>query len=127
MSLYVEERPWGKFEVLSEGQRHKVKRITVNPGHRLSLQYHHHRSEHWIVVSGRGFVTRDDDVIPVKENQSVTIPRGAKHRIESLGPDPLVFIEVQCGDYLEEDDIVRVADDYHRVPESGPPPGGAER
>jgi mannose-6-phosphate isomerase-like protein (cupin superfamily) len=119
MSSYIEERPWGKFEILSEGEKHKVKRITVNPGHRLSLQYHHNRTEHWTVVAGQGVVTRNDEVIPVNENQSIVIPQTARHRIENTGTEPLVFIEVQYGTYLGEDDIVRVADDYHRVPESG--------
>lgn len=116
MSIYVEERPWGRFEVLTEADTHKVKRITVNPGHRLSYQYHHHRSEHWVVVAGSGVVIRDDDVIPVTANESVHIPAGAKHRIENTGTEPLVFIEVQYGTYLGEDDIVRLADDYQRIP-----------
>lgn len=116
MSRYVEERPWGKFEVLEKSDHYQIKRITVNPGHRLSLQYHHHRTEHWVIVAGSGQVTRGDEVIPVAANQSVVIPRGAPHRIENTGMEPLVFIEVQYGEYLGEDDIVRLADDYHRVP-----------
>lgn len=114
MSVYVEERPWGQFEILAEGERHKVKRITVNPGHRLSYQYHHHRCEHWVIVAGAGIVTRNDEAIPVRANQCLLIPQEAKHRIENTGAEPLVFIEVQFGEYLGEDDIVRVADDYQR-------------
>jgi mannose-6-phosphate isomerase len=121
MTLSVEQRPWGQFEVLSEADNHKVKRITVLPGHRLSYQYHRHRSEHWVIVAGSGVVTRDDEAIPVSANQSLHIPAGAKHRIENTGTDPLVFIEVQYGPYLGEDDIVRLADDYQRVPQ---PPSG---
>jgi mannose-6-phosphate isomerase-like protein (cupin superfamily) len=118
MSNYVEQRPWGKFEILSEGENHKVKRTTVNPGHRLSLQYHHNRTEHWTAISGSRVVTRNHEAIPITANQSVVIPQTARHRIENTGAEPLVFIEVQYGAYLGEDDIVRVADDDHRVPES---------
>ncbi|GBC82702.1 Mannose-1-phosphate guanylyltransferase 1 [bacterium HR10] len=126
MSRYVEERPWGKFEVLERADHYQIKRITVNPGHRLSLQYHHHRTEHWVIVAGSGRVTRGEEVIPVVANQSVVIPKGAPHRIENTGTEPLVFIEVQYGEYLGEDDIVRLADDYHRVPVAPAPEGASE-
>jgi len=116
MERYVEERPWGRFEVLEKADRYQIKRITVNPGHRLSLQYHRHRTEHWVIVVGVGRVTRGEEVISVSANQSVVIPKETPHRIENTGTEPLVFIEVQYGDYLGEDDIVRLADDYNRVP-----------
>lgn len=126
MSRYVEERPWGKFEVLEKADHYQIKRITVNPGHRLSLQYHHHRTEHWVIVAGSGRVTRGEEVIPVMANQSVVIPKGTPHRIENTGTEPLVFIEVQYGEYLGEDDIVRLADDYHRVPVAPAPEGASQ-
>ena len=92
----------------------QVKRITVRPGAKLSLQKHHHRSEHWTVVSGRALVTRDDEQVVLEPDQSIYIPLGAKHRLENTGTAPLVLIEVQCGDYLGEDDIVRFEDVYGR-------------
>ncbi|MBI4469514.1 MAG: phosphomannose isomerase type II C-terminal cupin domain [Acidobacteria bacterium] len=111
----VELRPWGSYQVLAEGEGYKVKRVTVHPAHRLSLQYHHRRSEHWVIVSGEAEVTRDAERIRLHPNESVHIPRGSRHRIGNCGTTLLVFIEVQCGDYLEEDDIVRLQDDYHRM------------
>lgn len=110
----VELRPWGSFEVLTEGAAYKVKRVTVLPGQRLSLQYHHRRSEHWVVVAGEAEVIRDDEEIRLRTDESVQIVKGQRHRIRNPGPGPLVFIEIQYGDYLGEDDIVRLADDYHR-------------
>ena len=107
-------RPWGWFESLVTGQRFQVKRIVVHPGAALSLQSHHHRSEHWIVVEGTARVTIDDDVMLVTENQSVYIPLGAVHRMENPGKVPMVLIEVQTGAYLGEDDITRYDDDYAR-------------
>ncbi|WP_210879637.1 mannose-1-phosphate guanylyltransferase/mannose-6-phosphate isomerase [Roseovarius autotrophicus] len=107
-------RPWGWFESLATGGRFQVKRIHVNPGAALSLQSHHHRSEHWIVVEGTATVTIDDKVQLVTENQSVYIPLGAVHRMENPGKVPMVLIEVQTGPYLGEDDIIRYQDVYAR-------------
>jgi len=108
-------RPWGTYEGIDVGDRYQVKRITVNPGAALSLQMHHHRAEHWIVVSGTAQVTRDDEVFLVSENQSTFIPIGTKHRLENKGTIPLEMIEVQSGSYLGEDDIVRFDDIYGRT------------
>ncbi len=107
-------RPWGWFESLATGGRFQVKRIHVHPGAALSLQSHHHRSEHWIVVEGTAKVTIDDKVLLVSENQSVYIPIGAVHRMENPGKVPMVLIEVQTGTYLGEDDIIRYEDIYAR-------------
>ncbi len=107
-------RPWGWFEGIALGQRFQVKRIHVHPGAALSLQSHHHRSEHWIVVAGTAKVTIDDEVQLVTENQSVYIPLGAVHRMENPGKVPMVLIEVQTGTYLGEDDITRYDDIYAR-------------
>lgn len=111
----IDHRPWGYFESLARGGRFQVKRIVVKPGAALSLQSHHHRSEHWIVVEGTARVTIDDDVRLVSENQSVYIPLGATHRMENPGKVELVLIEVQTGSYLGEDDIVRYEDVYARL------------
>jgi mannose-6-phosphate isomerase len=108
-------RPWGTFTVLEEGRGYKIKRIEVNPGHRLSLQMHHHRSEHWIVVSGTARVTCGDQEIIIGHNQSTYVPQCTLHRLENPGVIPLVIIEVQNGEYLGEDDIIRFQDDYSRV------------
>ena len=113
-SFPKDHRPWGWFESLVIGQRFQVKRIHVHPGAALSLQSHHHRSEHWIVVEGTAQVTIDDEVKLVTENQSVYIPLGAVHRMENPGKVPMVLIEVQTGTYLGEDDIVRYEDVYAR-------------
>ena len=110
----VDHRPWGWFETLVLADRFQVKRIHVNPGASLSLQSHHHRSEHWIVVAGTAKVTVDDTVRLVTENQSVYIPLGAVHRMENPGKVPMVLIEVQTGTYLGEDDIIRYEDIYSR-------------
>lgn len=109
-----EQRPWGSFQVLHEGPGFKVKEIVVAPGGRLSLQSHEHRAEHWVVVTGTATVTVDDDVRTLEPNQSVHIPLGARHRMENLGELPMHLIEVQCGDYLGEDDITRYEDVYGR-------------
>jgi len=109
-----DHRPWGWFESLVVGNRFQVKRIVVHPGAALSLQSHHHRAEHWIVVEGTAKVTVDDEVRLVTENQSVYIPLGAKHRMENPGKVPMVLIEVQTGSYLGEDDIIRYEDVYSR-------------
>jgi mannose-1-phosphate guanylyltransferase/mannose-6-phosphate isomerase len=107
-------RPWGSYQSVDMGQRYQVKRIVVNPGGRLSLQKHHHRSEHWIVVRGAACVTVNDLVKTVHENESIYIPIGATHRMENPGKIPLELIEVQTGSYLGEDDIIRIEDDYRR-------------
>ena len=107
-------RPWGYYESVDAGGRYQVKRIVVNPGQALSLQMHHRRAEHWVVVSGTARVTRGDEVLTLAENQSTFIPVGTKHRLENAGNAPLQIIEVQSGDYLGEDDIVRFEDRYDR-------------
>ncbi|MGA7180196.1 MAG: mannose-1-phosphate guanylyltransferase/mannose-6-phosphate isomerase [Thiobacillaceae bacterium] len=107
-------RPWGWYEGIDEGERFQVKRIMVKPGEKLSLQMHHHRAEHWIVVSGTAKVVCDEDIKLVTENQSTYIPLGGKHRLENPGKLPLHLIEVQSGPYLGEDDIVRFDDIYMR-------------
>jgi len=110
-------RPWGSYETLELGDRFQVKRIVVNPGGRLSLQMHHHRAEHWVVVQGTALVTVGEKVFTLKENDSTFIPLGEKHRLENPGKVPLCLIEVQCGSYLGEDDIVRFEDVYGRAPQ----------
>lgn len=107
-------RPWGSYESIDRGERYQAKRITVKPGAALSLQLHHHRAEHWIVVSGTAQVTRGEEVFLVSENESTYIPLGTKHRLENKGSIPLEMIEVQSGSYLGEDDIVRFEDIYGR-------------
>ncbi|VWB95305.1 mannose-1-phosphate guanylyltransferase [Burkholderia lata] len=107
-------RPWGTYESIDQGERFQVKRIIVNPGSSLSLQMHHHRAEHWIVVRGTARVTNDGRELLLTENQSTYIPLGAKHRLENPGKIPLELIEVQSGAYLSEDDIVRFEDNYGR-------------
>jgi mannose-1-phosphate guanylyltransferase / mannose-6-phosphate isomerase len=107
-------RPWGWYDSVDSGERHQVKRIMVKPGAKLSLQKHHHRAEHWIVVRGTAEVTCDDKVIVLTENQSTYIPLGAIHRLANPGKVPLEIIEVQSGGYLGEDDIVRFEDTYGR-------------
>ncbi len=108
-------RPWGAYDSIDNGERFQVKRITVKPGASLSLQMHHHRAEHWIVVSGTAEVTRGDEVILLTENQSTYIPLGVTHRLRNPGKLPLELIEVQSGGYLGEDDIVRFEDTYGRT------------
>jgi mannose-1-phosphate guanylyltransferase/mannose-6-phosphate isomerase len=107
-------RPWGSYQSVAMGERHQVKQIIVKPGGRLSLQKHHHRSEHWIVVRGAARVTVNDLVRTVHENESIYIPIGATHRMENPGKIALELIEVQTGSYLGEDDIIRIEDDYQR-------------
>ncbi|WP_298258151.1 mannose-1-phosphate guanylyltransferase/mannose-6-phosphate isomerase [uncultured Litoreibacter sp.] len=113
-NLPMDHRPWGNFQTLALADRFQVKRIVVNPGAALSLQSHHHRSEHWIVVHGTARVTVDDKVTLLTENESVYIPLGAVHRMENPGIVPMVLIEVQTGPYLGEDDIIRYEDIYAR-------------
>jgi mannose-1-phosphate guanylyltransferase/mannose-6-phosphate isomerase len=107
-------RPWGSYQSVDNGERHQVKRIIVKPGQRLSLQKHHHRAEHWIVVKGAARVTVDENIKIVHENESIYIPIGAVHRLENPGKIMLELIEVQTGSYLGEDDIIRIEDDYRR-------------
>lgn len=113
--LEHDTRPWGSYTVLEDAADHKVKRIEVLPGKRLSYQYHERRSEHWFVVAGEGVVTLDGKEVPVRRGLALDIPQGAAHRIENTGPDTLVFIEVQHGEYFGEDDIVRLEDDFGRA------------
>ncbi|MPS47923.1 mannose-1-phosphate guanylyltransferase/mannose-6-phosphate isomerase [Methylobacillus sp.] len=108
------QRPWGHYAVLEEGVNFKIKRISVNPGASLSMQMHHHRSEHWVVVSGVARITNGDQEITLKENESTYIPKTHRHRLSNPGDVPLHIIEVQCGEYVGEDDIVRFEDKYGR-------------
>ena len=107
-------RPWGNYRTLALGDRYQVKEIEVYPGKRLSLQKHHHRAEHWVVVAGSAVVTRDEETLLLSENESVYLPLGAVHRLENPGKIPLILVEVQSGSYLGEDDIVRLEDDFNR-------------
>jgi len=107
-------RPWGSYDGIDGGERFQVKRIVVNPGASLSLQMHHHRAEHWVVVRGTAKVTRGDEVLLLGENESTYIPLGVKHRLENPGKLPLEMIEIQSGAYLGEDDITRFDDTYGR-------------
>ena len=110
-----EERPWGWYDVIDEGNRYKVKNIEVKPGSSLSLQVHHHRAEHWVVVEGTAMVQLNNDKQLLSENQSTFIPLGCKHRLSNPGKIPLKIIEVQSGPYLDEDDIERFDDNFGRV------------
>jgi mannose-1-phosphate guanylyltransferase/mannose-1-phosphate guanylyltransferase/mannose-6-phosphate isomerase len=108
-------RPWGHYDSVDNGERHQTKRIVVKPGAKLSLQKHHHRAEHWVVVKGTALVTRGDEQILLTENESTFIPLGTVHRLENPGVIPLEIVEIQSGSYLGEDDIVRFGDSYGRV------------
>ena len=114
MSNYIEHRPWGSFENLLDEDYCKVKRIIVKPGQRLSYQYHHKRTEYWVVVQGKATVTLDHQVGVFDEGEVVIIPLGTKHRLENKYEEDLIFIETQTGTYFGEDDIVRLEDDYGR-------------
>ena len=107
-----DHRPWGFYRVLADEPDHKVKRIVVYPGKRLSLQRHQFRKEHWYLLSGQALVTRGEEQIPLKQGDSVNIPKGDLHRIENVGSGDVTFIEVQSGEYFGEDDIERVEDDF---------------
>jgi len=111
----IVHRPWGKYEVLIDGKNHKVKKITVHPGEKLSRQAHYHRAEHWIVIKGTAKIVNGDDIVHLRENESTYIPTFTVHRLENPGKISLELIEVQTGNYLEEDDIIRHADDYNRA------------
>ena len=112
--MEIGERPWGRYEVILEDIGYKVKRITVEPGGRLSLQSHEHRSEHWVVVSGTAKITINDTLQRLEAGKSAYIPLGSKHRLENEEKEPMALIEVQLGDYLGEDDIKRYEDIYGR-------------
>jgi mannose-6-phosphate isomerase len=109
-----DERPWGKYFVLEDAPTHKVKRIEVKPGGRLSYQYHHKRSEVWTIVQGKARITLNDVDTDYATGNVIEIPLNAKHRIMNIGEETLVFVEVQLGTYFGEDDIVRIEDDYNR-------------
>jgi mannose-6-phosphate isomerase len=111
----TEHRPWGSYTVLEDHPTHKVKRIEVDPGRRLSYQRHSRRAEHWFIVTGTADVTLDGDVRRLGAGDAVDIPRGGAHRIANPGTGPLVFVEVQHGDYFGEDDIERLEDDFGRA------------
>jgi mannose-1-phosphate guanylyltransferase / mannose-6-phosphate isomerase len=113
-------RPWGKYEILTEGQNYKVKKITVNPGAALSLQSHEKRAEHWVVVKGTARVVNGENLLVLHENESTYIPALAKHQLANKGETDLEIIEVQTGSYLEEDDIVRYEDIYGRATGNNP-------
>ena len=114
ISLESEERPWGRFFVLHDEPTYKLKRIEVDPGGRLSYQYHHKRSEAWTIVEGSGVITLDGQDRQCNKGQTVLIPQGVRHRIENKGTQKVVFIEVQTGSYFGEDDIIRLEDKYGR-------------
>jgi mannose-1-phosphate guanylyltransferase/mannose-6-phosphate isomerase len=115
----IVERPWGSYRVLAQGPCYKVKEIVVNPGKRLSLQLHQYRAEHWVVVEGTPMVTIDNETVAVPVNESVFVPLKTPHRLENSGQEPVKIIEVQTGVYLEEDDILRLDDDFWRVAGKG--------
>ena len=115
ISVNKEERPWGRFFVLHEGPNYKIKRIEVEPGHRLSYQYHNFRSEVWVIIKGEATINIEGIESKFMNGQTITIPTGAKHRVHNNGKEKLVFIEVQTGTYFGEDDIIRIEDDYNRI------------
>ena len=110
----IGERPWGRWTVLDAGLGFTVKKIEIEPGHRLSLQYHHHRSEHWLVIEGEGEVEIDEQIISIKQRSHVHIPLKSVHRVKNTGLRTLIILELQQGDVLDEGDIVRLEDDYAR-------------
>ena len=109
------QKPWGNYLILHTEEGFQVKRIEVNPGHRLSLQTHAHRAEKWTIVKGSGKASLDAKEVPVSPGIVIQIPIGSSHRMANTGKNPLIFIEVQLGDYLGEDDIIRLEDDYNRT------------
>ena len=108
-------RPWGTFESLKQTNQYNLKEIIVKPTHRLSLQNHQKRSEHWIIIQGNPLITLDDKVLSYKEGDTVLIGNGTKHRIENIEQKDVIIIEVQTGTYFGEDDIIRIKDDYNRI------------
>lgn len=115
MSIYSEERPWGRFYVIHDEKSYKIKRIEVDTGQRLSYQYHKKRSEVWTIIQGVGTVTLNGQVKEFSSGDVISIPQGMKHRIENKHEEKIIFIEVQTGDYFGEDDIIRIQDDYNRI------------
>ena len=115
ISIKCEERPWGRFFVIHDQSTYKLKRIEVDPGGRLSYQFHYKRSEAWTIVEGIGTITLDGETKDSKAGQTILILKGVKHRIENKQQEKVVFIEVQTGTYFGEDDIVRIEDDYNRI------------
>tara|TARA_B100001175_G_C19511194_1_gene644000 strand:- start:4288 stop:4638 length:351 start_codon:yes stop_codon:yes gene_type:complete len=115
ISIEKEERPWGCFFVIHDEANYKIKRIEVEPGGRLSYQFHYKRSEAWTIVSGIGTITLDGITKNYKSGNTILIPKGIKHRIHNKTNEKLIFIEVQTGTYFGEDDIVRIEDDYNRI------------
>jgi mannose-6-phosphate isomerase len=114
MALESEERPWGSWHVIDVAEGYKIKRIHVNPGSRLSLQSHEHRSEHWVVIQGEATCEINGEVSVVRHDESIDVPLGARHRLGNQGAEELVIVEVQLGGYTGEDDICRYEDDYGR-------------
>ena len=112
--LEKEERPWGRYYVIHDQENYKIKRIEVEPGQRLSYQFHEKRSETWVIVKGKGMVIIDEKQQNISEGETILIPKKSRHRIENISDNQLVFIEVQTGTYFGEDDIVRLSDDYNR-------------
>ena len=112
--LEKEERPWGRYYVIHDQENYKIKRIEVEPGQRLSYQFHEKRSETWVIVKGNGMVIIDEKQQNISEGETILIPKKSRHRIENISDNQLVFIEVQTGTYFGEDDIVRLSDDYNR-------------
>ncbi len=112
---YIEERQWGSFEILIDNENYKVKRLVVSPNHRISLQSHKKRNEHWVVVSGNVKIINGNSKKKYSVNEHIYIPQGNKHRIENIGNNNAVIIEIQTGEYFGEDDIIRYEDDYNRV------------
>tara|TARA_Y100001973_G_C5153426_1_gene309396 strand:- start:91 stop:432 length:342 start_codon:yes stop_codon:yes gene_type:complete len=112
--MAVEDRPWGYYEILHEEKNCKVKKITVNPGERLSYQYHQKRSEVWTIIQGEAYMLLNDELQLYTYGETIRIPQGVKHRVENKSNEDLIFIEVQYGTYFGEDDIVRIEDDYNR-------------
>tara|TARA_Y100000590_G_C15147255_1_gene798445 strand:- start:245 stop:601 length:357 start_codon:yes stop_codon:yes gene_type:complete len=109
------ERPWGRYFVLDDKPAYKIKRIEVEPKARLSYQYHNKRSETWVIIQGQGIVTIEGENKQISQGDTIIIPKTSKHRIENIGTDKLIFIEVQTGTYFGEDDIVRLQDDFNRA------------
>ncbi len=112
--MAVEDRPWGYYEILHEEKNCKVKKITVNPGERLSYQYHQKRSEVWTITQGEAYMLLNDELQLYTYGDTIRIPQGVKHRVENKSSEDLIFIEVQYGTYFGEDDIIRIEDDYNR-------------
>lgn len=108
-------RPWGRYDILNEENDYKLKMILVKPGQRLSYQFHHKRDEYWVILEGKAEVTLDNEIHLLTKGESITIKREQKHRVKNVGSTTLRFIEIQLGEYFGEDDIVRLADDYHRL------------